>query len=133
MYLGPLISKFVACNFLKLFTHMKAYKNRDYEQALIETFLKFDDILRTEKVNALLKKFQNNQLPQNYEFDMKISFNYLKDEYLLTEFPSKPISLDITEETFVSDKSSSNNFFKTNFLSLFSSSPYFSDKFANTK
>lgn len=86
---------------------MKAYKNRDYEQALIETFLKFDDILRTEKVNEMLKRFQSNQLSQNYEFDMKISFNYLKDDYLLTELQSKPVSCEI-EETFISDKLLSN-------------------------
>lgn len=90
---------------------MKSYKNRDYEQALIETFLKFDDILKTDKVNALLKKMQNNQLLQNYEVDMKISFNFLKDEYLLTDFQNTPVSLDITDETFMSDKSSSNYFY----------------------
>ena len=86
---------------------MNAYKNRDYEQALIETFLKFDDILRTEKVNEMLKRFQSNQLSQNYEFDMKISFNYLKDDYLLTELQSKPFSCEI-EETFIRNKLLSN-------------------------
>lgn len=79
---------------------MKAYKNRDYEQALIETFLKFDDILKTEAVNDMLKNFNNNHFSQNYELDMKISFNYLKDEYLIKEFQSKSISLDVAEENF---------------------------------
>lgn len=102
--IGPLISKFVACNFLKLFTHMKAYKNKNYEQALIETFLKFDDLLRTEKVNNLLKKFHNNQLAQNYEIDMKISFDYLKDEYLLTELKNDSSTLDIFDDTLPFDK-----------------------------
>lgn len=86
---------------------MKAYKNKNYEQALIETFLKFDDLLRTEKVNGLLKKFHNNQLSQNYEFDMKISFNYLKDEYLLTDLKNDSMTLDVSEDNLVSDKSQS--------------------------
>jgi hypothetical protein len=65
---------------------MKSYKEKNYEQALIETFLKFDDLLRTEKVNNLLKKFHNKTLNENYEIDlMKISFNK-NDEYLLPEF-----------------------------------------------
>lgn len=82
---------------------MKAYKNKNYEQALIETFLKFDDILRTEKVNGLLKKFHNKTLSQNYEFDMKISFNYLKDEYLLSDLKNETTTLDICEDSIFSD------------------------------
>jgi len=83
---------------------MKAYKNKNYEQALIETFLKFDDLLRTEKVNNLLKKFHNNQLAQNYEIDMKISFDYLKDEYLLTELKNDSSTLEIFDDTFSFNK-----------------------------
>ncbi len=86
---------------------MKAYKNKNYEQSLIETFLKFDDILRTDKVNGLLKKFQNNQLSQNYEFDMKISFNYLKDEYLLTDLKNESLTINKNNDTLILDKSGS--------------------------
>ncbi len=87
---------------------MNAYKNRDYEQALIETFLNFDDILKTKKVNEMLKKFEKNQLSEKQEFEMQISFNYLKDEYILTEFPCKSVSLDIAaDKGSLSDKCSS--------------------------
>ena len=86
MIIGPLISKFVACNFHKLFMHMKSYKEKNYEQALIETFLKFDDLLRSEKINNLIKKFHNKTLNEYCEFDMmKISFKK-DDEYLFSEF-----------------------------------------------
>ncbi len=87
---------------------MNAYKNRDYEQALIETFLNFDDILKTKKVNEMLKKFEKNQLSEKQEFEMQISFNYLKDEYILNEFPCKSVSLDIAaDKGSLSDKRSS--------------------------
>lgn len=109
MRIGPLISKFVACNFIKLFTHMKSYKNKNYEQALIETFLKFDDILKTEKVNGLLKKYHNTQLNQNFEIDMKMSFNYLQDENLLSELKNESANLNVCDDTMVSNDISSNN------------------------
>lgn len=87
---------------------MKSYKNKNYEQALIETFLKFDDILKTEKVNSLLKKYYNNTLAQNYEFDMKISVSYLQEENLLAEVKNNVSSLDIQEDVLNLDRSLSN-------------------------
>lgn len=39
---------------------MRAYKNQNYEQALIETFLKFDELLRIEKIDSCLR--QNDKL-----------------------------------------------------------------------
>jgi len=72
---------------------MKSYKDKNYEQALIETFLKFDDLLRSEEVNNLLKKFYNKSLAENYEIDMKISFNK-NDEYLLSDFMEQENDMD---------------------------------------
>ena len=63
---------------------MKSFREKNYEQALIETFLKFDDLLRSKKINNLLKKFHKKTIVENYEIDMKISFNK-NDEYLLNE------------------------------------------------
>ncbi len=92
---------------------MKSYKNKNYEQALIETFLKFDDILKTEKVNTLLKKYYNNNtLAQKYEFDMKISVNYLQEENLLAEVKNNVSSLDIREDVLNTDRSLSKIFLK---------------------
>lgn len=82
---------------------MKSYKNKNYEQALIETFLKFDDILKTEKVNGLLKKYHNTQLKQNFEIDMKINFNCLQDENLLSELKNDSANLDICDDTMVAN------------------------------
>jgi hypothetical protein len=39
---------------------MKSYKQKNYEQGLIETYLKFDELLRLEKVDQFLKEYQKN-------------------------------------------------------------------------
>lgn len=59
---GSLVSSFVSANFLSLLLNMKSYKNEKYEQALIETFLKFDELLRLDKVNTLLKECMKEQI-----------------------------------------------------------------------
>lgn len=82
---------------------MKSYTNKNYEQALIETFLKFDDILKTEKVNELLKKYNNTKLNQNFEMDMKISFNSLQDEYLLSELKNESAGLEVCNDSLISN------------------------------
>lgn len=47
---------------------MKSYKEKNYEQALIETYLKFDEILRSEKVNNFLK-MNNKTRIQKFDYD----------------------------------------------------------------
>lgn len=102
--IGPLISKFVACNFFRLFLHMKSYKNNNYEQALIETFLKFDEILRTEKVNGLLK-FYSKSLTKNYEVDMKIALNQFDDNNeMFSDIKNNLSSMTINDQIFTNDK-----------------------------
>jgi hypothetical protein len=54
-----LISNFVASNFERLLKHMKSYKRKKYEQVLIETFLKFNELLRIEKIDNFLKENAN--------------------------------------------------------------------------
>ena len=70
--IGSTISRFVASNFISLLTHMKSYKQKNYEQALIETYLKFDELLRLEKVNNFLKNNNNN----SKEARLDINFSY---------------------------------------------------------
>jgi hypothetical protein len=51
---------------------MTSYKQKNYEQALIETYLKFDELLRLEKVNHFLK----NNLYNSKEARLDITFSY---------------------------------------------------------
>jgi protein phosphatase len=57
---------------------MKSYKQKNYEQALIETYLKFDELLRVDKVNQFLKNNNN----ERGESKLEISFtSFLQPEY----------------------------------------------------
>jgi hypothetical protein len=70
---GPLVSKFVASNFIRILKGMKAYKEKNYEQALIESYLKFDELLRDSRVNDFLKEQKANRLiPMDYRIDIDI-------------------------------------------------------------
>ena len=70
---GSLISNFVASNFERLLKHMKSLKKKKYEQALIETFLKFDELLRIGKIENFLKENTNTT-----KMDGKLIVNFEK-------------------------------------------------------
>lgn len=61
---GPIISQFVAANFLSLLTNLNTYKEGKIEDALIETYLIFDSMLRTEKINVFLIDYHQKKLNQ---------------------------------------------------------------------
>lgn len=75
IFKGSIISKFVASNFVKLLTHMKSYKSQNYEQAMIETYLKFDELLRHAKVDYFLKEYMRNSKSNKLD----ITFSYGED------------------------------------------------------
>lgn len=56
---------------------MKSYKQKNYEQALIETYLKFDELLRLEKVNQFLKN--NMMSKKNSRLDITFSSTLQSD------------------------------------------------------
>lgn len=47
---------------MKVLNRMKSYKEKNYEQALIETFLKFDELLRNERINKFLKENHKSRI-----------------------------------------------------------------------
>ena len=51
---GSIISEFVAVNFKNVLTHTKSYKKGNYEQALSETFLIMDELLKNKKINNFI-------------------------------------------------------------------------------
>jgi hypothetical protein len=72
---------------------MKSYKEKNYEQALIEAYLKFDELLRNDKVNDFLKAHQNNhkKIPLTsfdyapIEIDLNTSISYVKSPTMQLE------------------------------------------------
>lgn len=75
---------------------MKSYKNEKYEQALIETFLKFDELLRLDKVNTLLKECKREQIKKE---KMECCFFNPKDISSFSSFNSDDDDDDDYEST----------------------------------
>jgi hypothetical protein len=98
---GPLVSKFVASNFIKVLTNMKSYKEKIYEQALIETFLKFDDLLRDERVNNFLK--ENSKVPKK---DMYVDYSI---DYEFSTYVKSPSNNYAYKENQTNETSSDKN------------------------
>jgi hypothetical protein len=63
---------------------MKSYKQKNYEQALIETYLKFDELLRLEKVNQFLK---NNMMSKK---DSRLDITFSSG--LQADYGSSPVN-----------------------------------------
>ncbi len=51
---GSIISEFVSVNFKNVLIKTNSYKNGKYEQALSETFLIMDELLKNKKVNEFI-------------------------------------------------------------------------------
>jgi hypothetical protein len=78
--IGPIVSKFVASNFSKVLTKMKSYKEHNYEQALIETYLKFDELLRNVRINEFLKELHKNKREISIDVKMDVDKSNLLNE-----------------------------------------------------
>ena len=51
---GSIISEFVSVNFKNILVKTKSYKERNYEKALVETFLTMDELLKNRQVNNFI-------------------------------------------------------------------------------
>jgi len=83
---------------------MKSYKLKKYEQALIETYLKFDELLRMEKINQLLITQYNSiqsgsKLEINFHFQVEENSGHNNEKL----------------ENFLDDNSSNKKLFKRSF------------------
>ena len=58
---GSIISEFVSVNFKNVLVRTNSYKNGNYEQALAETFLIMDDLLKNKKVNNFIYTTHNSK------------------------------------------------------------------------
>lgn len=55
---------------------MKSYKNKNYEQALIETIIKFDELLKNETINEYLKHYSKRRVQNNNNnFNLELMSN----------------------------------------------------------
>ena len=58
---GSIISEFVSVNFKNVLIRTKSYKEGNYEQALAETFLIMDEILKNKKINNFIYSTHNSK------------------------------------------------------------------------
>ena len=58
---GSIISEFVSVNFKNVLIHLDSNKNGYYEQALSETFLVMDEILKNKKINNFIYTTHNSK------------------------------------------------------------------------
>ena len=61
---GNQVSRFVAKFFLQVMKRLTSYKQEKYDQALIETYIKMDELLKIDKINNLLKFNEIESLTQ---------------------------------------------------------------------
>ena len=57
---GNLISNFVSQNFEKMLLNNEKYKTGKIEESLIETFIKFDDLLKKTEIDDMIYECINN-------------------------------------------------------------------------
>ncbi len=86
---------------------MKSYKQKKYEQALIETYLKFDELLRMDKVNQVLIKQANTQANSDIkvDFTVQISSPDCSKESEMKKFDSQDNIKSNEKNTFRSKES----------------------------
>ena len=87
---GSIISQFVAYNLKALLIRTESYKNGNYEQALIESFLLMDDILKDPIINDFLSKSQ-------YQKHLKITIQNKKEgNFVKFFYQSNSIEYNLT-------------------------------------
>jgi hypothetical protein len=76
------VVKFVAKYFHEVLSNLNEYKNNRYEQALINTFIKFDELLKIDLVNNILKNMLDSNDDEESQLGfLKFSIVNKKDEY----------------------------------------------------
>ena len=95
---GSIISEFVSVNFKNVLIRTKSYKDGKYEQALAETFLIMDEILKNKKINNFIYSTHNSkekqkEMPKSEASGQKESIIKLRFETGVLEFDLDEIDL----------------------------------------
>ena len=100
---GSIISEFVAVNFKNILIRTEAYKKGNYEQALSETFLIMDELLKSKKINNFIYTTHNSkeklkEITKDEKTKKKDSIVKLRFETGIYEFDLDQIDLNIEGE-----------------------------------
>ena len=69
---GKQVSKFVAKFFFFILKSLKSFQNENFDQALIETYMRMDELLKNEKVNNILRNNEIDTLSDNNVIDVNL-------------------------------------------------------------
>ena len=100
---GSIISEFVSVNLKNILVRTKAYKNGNYEQALSETFLIMDELLKNKKINNFIYTTHNSkeklkELKKDENTEKKESIIKLRFETGIYDFDLDKIDLSVGGE-----------------------------------
>ena len=93
---GSIISEFVSVNFKNVLIRTKSYKEGNYEQALAETFLIMDEILKNKKINNFIYSTHNSKDKQK-EIKKKVENNTPKESIIKLRFETGIFEFDLEE------------------------------------
>ena len=92
---GSIVSEFISVNFKNILIKTDSYKKNNYEQALIETFLIMDELLRNKKVNNFIYITHNSK--ENQKEVKQNEFLYQKDSIVKLRFETGIYYFDLEE------------------------------------
>ena len=92
---GSIISEFVSVNFKNILIKTESYKKGNYEQALTETFLIMDELLKNKKINNFIFTTHNSKDKQKET--KQNEFLYQKDSIIKLRFETGAYYFDLDE------------------------------------
>ena len=97
---GSIISKYVAYNFKDFLINLDSFKEQNYENALIETYLKLDECLKHKEVNELLYSMSydtpiDEDLVTEKELKKKHSLSKQNKKLTKVKFKNKSVLIDL--------------------------------------
>lgn len=96
---GPQVSDFVAKNFINVFIFTESYKERLYQKALVDTFVKFDHLLSLDRVNDMLKEVEVEEEKPEELVDVIYNFSEEPPEETTNEVFDKSFNSEQIFET----------------------------------
>ena len=85
---GSIVSQFAACNIDNILKNSKSYKNLDYKQSLIDSFVTIDELLRNYKIDRYLQKILTRQ--KNLKSSQKLISSIISKELIKNNIKNDP-------------------------------------------
>ncbi len=101
----------------QVLTNISFFKRKQYEQALIETFLKLDEILKLGNVNSLLKNYTLNRIYVDLQFEF-VNFSLINNRNSFFIQKNSFDSLQKKNNSYSANSSNNSSFQNLNFTNM---------------